>query len=60
MTLFLGINLVITPPTVSIPRVRGATSNRSISGGSKLDQDITVSELGIPSIRTPISVVLMA
>ena len=31
MTVFLGINLVITPPTVSIPRLRGATSNRRIS-----------------------------
>jgi hypothetical protein len=31
MTVFLGINLVMTPPTVSIPRVRGATSRRRIS-----------------------------
>jgi len=32
MTVFLGINFVITPPTVSIPRVSGATSKRRISG----------------------------
>jgi len=32
ITVFLGINFVITPPTVSIPRVRGATSKRRISG----------------------------
>lgn len=31
ITVFLGINLVITPPTVSIPRVNGATSKRRIS-----------------------------
>ena len=31
MTVFLGTSLVITPPTVSIPRVRGFTSSRTIS-----------------------------
>jgi hypothetical protein len=31
ITVFLGINFVITPPTVSIPKVRGATSNKRIS-----------------------------
>lgn len=30
-TVFLGISLVITPPTVSIPRVRGHTSRRTTS-----------------------------
>jgi len=31
MTVYLGIILVITPPTVSIPRVSGVTSIKSIS-----------------------------
>merc|ERR1719422_2804486 len=31
MTVFLGTSLVMTPPTVSIPRVRGLTSRRTIS-----------------------------
>lgn len=30
-TVFLGISLVMTPPTVSIPRVRGHTSRRTMS-----------------------------
>lgn len=30
-TVFLGISLVMTPPTVSIPRVRGHTSRRTRS-----------------------------
>merc|ERR1719334_468345 len=31
LTVFLGTSLVMTPPTVSIPRVRGLTSRRTIS-----------------------------
>ena len=31
MTVFLEISLVITPPTVSIPIVRGLTSRSTIS-----------------------------
>ena len=31
MTVFLEISLVITPPTVSIPMVRGLTSSSTIS-----------------------------
>merc|ERR550519_728115 len=31
MTVFLGTSLVMTPPTVSIPRVRGFTSSRTMS-----------------------------
>lgn len=31
ITEFLGINFVITPPTVSIPIVRGLTSNKTSS-----------------------------
>ena len=31
MTVFLEISLVITPPTVSIPMVRGLTSRSTIS-----------------------------
>lgn len=30
-TVFLGISLVMTPPTVSIPKVRGHTSRRTTS-----------------------------
>ena len=31
ITVFLGMSLVITPPTVSIPSVSGVTSKRRIS-----------------------------
>lgn len=34
ITVFLGINLVMTPPTVSIPIVRGFTSRRTIASVS--------------------------
>jgi len=31
MVVFLGINTVITPPAVSIPKLNGVTSNNKIS-----------------------------
>jgi hypothetical protein len=31
MVVFLGINTVITPPAVSIPKLKGATSNNNKS-----------------------------
>jgi len=31
MVVFLGINTVMTPPAVSIPKLKGATSNKSKS-----------------------------
>lgn len=34
-TVFLPISLVITPPTVSIPRVRGHTSRSTTSPGRR-------------------------
>lgn len=48
-TVFLGISLVITPPTVSIPRVSGHTSRRTRSpaGGRKpLENWQKVCEMG--------------
>jgi hypothetical protein len=38
MTVFLGINLFMTPPTISIPRVRGVTSRRRISASTAKPQ----------------------
>ncbi|KAJ8446232.1 hypothetical protein Cgig2_016003 [Carnegiea gigantea] len=47
---FLGINLVITPPTVSIPRVRGATSKRRISNASLDSSTISNSFVGVNTL----------
>uniref|UniRef100_A0A1A9ZLS8 Uncharacterized protein n=1 Tax=Glossina pallidipes TaxID=7398 RepID=A0A1A9ZLS8_GLOPL len=34
ITVLRGINLVITPPTVSIPKVKGLTSSKTIASVS--------------------------